>query len=281
MSKYASINPSSIPGSPEGGSNEFAALIQVKTSRYVKFEYNPDSNLPPKIGIKWTMGTTKGNTFERSWSIGVPWEGNENAISADGKHCTVAIKKNSDGFYLLEKAIEAGFPADKLLDDISVFEGETFFIATDVNPRAKGARRKEFPKRYHAEGWDAALAETLARRAAKEAQQNAPAYTPSSSATMQSSYNPPTIMATDVLDTVTAAAADALEAIVNGAAVTRNQIPKKLNEYVEGQQKATGRPWDPKFREAVAVALWDMNQLKSVVATKPGLTIDGETVSAR
>lgn len=280
MTKYASINPATAGGDDKKSfdSSEFAALVNVKSSRYTKHEYNPDSNLAPKIGIKWAMGTTKGNTFERTWSIGVPWDGNETAISEDGKQCSVPIRKNSDAFYLLQKIVAGGFPADRLTDDVSVFEGETFFMATDANPKVSGATRKIYPKAYHPEGWDAALAETLRRRAEREAE-NAGA---DSSATLQSSYTPPTSVQ-QTPDEVLQTAGDALIAILqdNGSRVERSKIPALLNGYIESAQKQTGRVWDRSFRQSVAVALWDMSQLTAVVNNNPALKIDGETISLK
>lgn len=274
MAKYTSIKPdNSVSDNPEGA-REFSALVHVKSSRFDKHEYN-DERLGAKIAIKWVLGTTKGNTFERTWSIGVPYEGNENLIADGGKRYTGDIKKNSDGNYLLKKAVESGFPADKLTDDISVFEGETFFMTTDANPNAQGSRRKPYPKYYKAEGWEAALQETLRRRAEREAQQNAPAYPAGdSTATLQSSYTPPAVAVQgDVLKTASEALVDIL--LKNGRTVTRSQIPAKLNTYVE----STGKSWDKDFRQNVAIALWDMPQLQAVVGSNPNLKIDGETVS--
>ena len=276
MTKYASINPANAPaeGTQQSFDDGFAALVNVKTSRYVKYEYQPESGIAPKIGIKWTMGTTKGNTFDRQWSTGLPWEGNENAISADGKHLSGQIKRNSDGFYMLEKAVEAGFPADKLTDDISIFEGETFFIADGTNPRSRGSAKKPYPKKYHPEGWEAALAETLRKRAERAAKESAPAYQP---AQLQGSYAPPAVLKSDdVLKT----AGDALVAILldNGSTVARNQIPAKLNAYVDKQQKS-GNVWDPNLRREVSIALWDIQQLQAVVGNNPTLKMDGETIS--
>lgn len=278
MTKYASINPTNIPGANDPDrSSEFAALVNVKSSRYVKFEYAPESGLPDKIGIKWDMGTTKGNTFDRIWSIGVPWEGNETAISADGKQCSVSVKRNSDAYYMLQRVIEAGFPAEKLTDDISVFEKETFFMATDANPRVKGSKRKLYPKKYHPEGWETALEAAVQRRAVREAQQNAPAYTAPTS-----SYAPPAVVQTDNTQ-VLAAAGEVLAAVLagGGGTITRNELPKQVNAYIEQKQKETGSVWASEFRRDVAIALWDMGQLTSVVNSNPKLVLNGETVSFR
>lgn len=274
MTKYASINPTAIPGANEPDrNNEFAALVNVKSSRYVKYEYSLDSGIAPRIGIEWVMGTTKGNSFSRTWSIGVPWEGNEGAISADGKHCSVDIKRNSDAYYMLQKVVDAGFPAEKLTNDISVFDTETFFMATDANPRSKGSSRKLYPKKYHSEGWETAREAALQRRAAREAQQNAPAYTPTSS------YNPPAVMQTDNKQVLEAAGEILAAVLVGGGPVTRNQLPSKINAYIEQKQKETGSVWDSAFRRDVAIALWDIEQLNTVVAANPRLTISGETIN--
>lgn len=269
---FVSINPATQKDTAEIGQTSFAALIHVKSSRYVERTYQ-DPSLASKVAIKWEMGTTKGNTFDRMWTTGILWEGGKN-VSPDGKKLTQPIAPRSDAGYLLRKVVTSGFPTEKIVDDVSVFEGQTFFMTEDANPGTRGSYKGLYPKQYHPEGWDAALAETLARRAAREAQQNAPAY--NAGTTLQSSYTPPAVMQQSNAD-VLKAAGDALVGILqtNGSTIERNKIPAKLNTYVE----TTGKAWEQKFRQNVAIALWDMDTLKTVVGNNPALKIENETVS--
>jgi hypothetical protein len=274
MDNYVSINPSDTPETAQEGRG-FAALIHVTSSRYVKREYQ-DESLAPKVAVKWIMGTTKGNSFERMWTTGIPWEDGRH-VSPDGKHLTdKPMSKNCDAQYLLRKAIASDFPNDKIKNDISVFEGETFFMTEDTNPKSKGSYKGLYPKQYHPEGWDTALAETLARRAAREAQQNAPAY--GTEATLQSSYTPPQVVQSDdVMRTAGEALVSILEA--NGSTVTRNQIPGKFSTYVSSKEKETNRKWEDKFRQTVLTTLWELPTLQAIVNNNPKLKLDGDSVS--
>lgn len=275
MTKAASINPANIPDTQKTNtnSNGFAALIHVTSSRYVKREYSPESNIQPRVAIKWVMGTTKGNSFERTWSVGVNWD--DNLVSPDGKQFYGTINKNSDAHYFLQKVVATDYPTEKMTDDISVFENETFFMTEDTNPKVRGARRNLYPKQYHPEGWDQALAAALARRAEREAAENAKTYASADSATYQGSttHTPVVQASTQVLK----AAADALVAVLNenGGTIMRGNILAKLNPYL------TTQGWSADFQRDVRIALFDMPQLQAVVSNTPSLKIDGETVSFR
>lgn len=271
MSKYTSIKPQISVG-PDDSKSSFAALIQVKSSRFVERPY-ADPALESTVAIRWEMLSTKGNIFARDWTTGVKWEGGKN-VSPDGKRLMAPIKPGSNANYLLQKIVAAEYPQDKMVDDISVFDGEAFFMAEDVNPKSKGSYKNLYPKRYHPEGWDTAREAAIARRAAKEAANNAPVYE-SSPATPISSYTPPAVVqSNDVLRT----AAEALTAIVQGTntgEITRLQLPAKLSTYYE----QTKQNWTESFRKEVTVALWDMEQLKTVVSSVPILRIQDETIS--
>jgi hypothetical protein len=153
-----------------------------------------------------------------------------------------------------------------------VFENETFFMAMDQNPHSQGSARKIYPKKYHPEGWDAALEETLRRRAEREAGRNE-----SSEAVMTGSYQPPQTPAveSDVADAATTALTSILTA--NNNSLSRNQIPAKLNSYFESIGKGT----DKDFRQPITYALWDKEQLTSIVNSNPQFQFDGETVSLK
>jgi hypothetical protein len=279
MTKYPSINPTTAAPDDDKGfnANSFAALVKVKSSRYVEHSYNPESGLESKVGIQWIMETTKGNTFERTWPIGYLWKDAASAISADGKKFSKPIKQKSDGWYMLSKAIEGEFPQERLTDDISVFDGEVFFMTEDTNPKVQGSKRKLYPKYYKGNDWEAAKADQLRRRAEKEAQQNAPTYGGggSNAATLTGSYTPPTVVKVD--NSVVAAAQSALVNILksNGSKIERSQIPSKLNEY----RRTSATSWTDAFHKNVAIALFDMEQLKAVVESNPSLKLENETIS--
>lgn len=268
---YVSINPGPASEQPKDGKREFAALVKVESSRYVEHTYQ-DSNLRPKVAIRWVMRTTKDNTFERDWSTGIvigEGETLDTYVSANRKQLKTKIKQNSDANYFLRKAInEAGYPSNRVTDDISVFEGETFFLTTDANPLSQGSARKPYPKQYHPEGWETAKSEAIRRRMERELATTGGNET----ATMTGKYTPPPIV---IQPDVRTAATEALVAILttaNGRAVQRDLLTG-LNKYID-----TTKPlWanTPSFRENVTRAIWDYAQITTILQDNPRFAVDG------
>jgi hypothetical protein len=269
------INPSLYVSEEKQFDNqgEFAALVQVKSSRYVPLEYPAELGYDKKIGVKWEMLSTRGKIFDRTFSTGLKWDDLAQP-SPDGKRLIAksegfrGLGPKSDALYLLRKAIAAGFPSELITDDISVFEGACFFIATDVNPAWKGSGKKPYPKLYHPEGWEKALAAQQAKQALKAAQQGGS----TANATLVNTYTVPQVV---VAPDVAAAAGEVLTEIltVSGGKVTRAEIPAKINAI------AGGKGWSPKQRQDITLALWDIPQLTSIVGNNPALQIAGEQVS--
>lgn len=270
----ASINPNDYQSKDTGTefSNEFAVLAKVVKSRYDKITYPPELGYDAKIGIFWTLLSPTGKTFTKQYSTGLKWD-DVATISQDGTRLLAkspdfsGFKKNSDGLFLLRKAISAGFPPEMLTDNIAVFDGHCFFLTTDVNPNWKGSSKKAYPKKYHPEGFEAALAAREAKKAA-QAQGQAPTSTP---AQMVGSYTPPPVTVGG--DVITAAGAVLGEILaLAGGKIARNQIPMKINDI------APSKGWTPKQRQDITLALWDLPTLTAVVSTQ-GMKLEGETVS--
>lgn len=279
MSNYADINPTHVVPETKQFDGEFAALIKVVSSRYVVHSYPAGSGYPDGLAIRWEMESTKGNKFDRTWRVGIKTGVEATAIiSPDGKHLIPTgenfkgISQQSDGFYFLQKALSSGFPEAKLSNDISVFEGECFFITTDVNPKAKGSGKKPYPKQYHPEGWEAA------RKAAIEKQvASGKSYAPSGqAATLQSVYVPPTVAVVDP-DVLSAASTLVLEVLSASSTKTINKavLTGKIAD------NDTAKKWEPSFRQKVTIALWTPPSLEAVVASNPLLKLDGDNISLK
>ena len=269
--QYVDINPETAPDAPEG-KRPFSMLTRVVESRYSERVYQ-DETIPSKVAITWKMETTKGNIVERQWPTGIAWEGGKN-VSADRKHLLAPMNKRSDAQWLLRKAIAADFPKDRVTNDISVFDGETFYMMDGTNDLAgqrSGNKPKLYPKQYHPEGWEAAKATQEARRAAREAQQNAPTYG------SDSTYTPPAVVqSNDVLQT----ASEAITAILTANGPTqRIQIPGKLGQYVDKLQKETGHEWDKDFRKNVTAALWEKASIETITTNNPKIKFENEVFS--
>ena len=267
--QYASINPKDYSqDTPETfDPTSFAALVEVVKSRYT--ESQPFGDTAPKVQIEWTLRSTKDNIFTKRWSTGLKWE-EPNLPIDDGKRLAVPIRALSDGMYMIQKAISAGFPENLITNDISVFEGHTFLIADGKNPRIAASGKKAYPKKYHPEGWETAKSAALAKRAAKEsgATESGAADATSTKAVLTNSYVPPALVQTNVKQ----AATEALVAILaasGGKKVDRTAILQGLNKY-EGS-----KAWSPNLRTEVTMALYDYKQLSSIVTDNPVLTLTG------
>ncbi len=266
---YASINPKNYTQTTESyDPTAFAALVKVTGSMYVKGDTNfGDSAV--KVKVQWTLESTKGNTFTKSWSTGLQWN-DDNAPSADGRRLPVPMRPSSDAIYMIQKAIAAGFPEDQVTDDISVFEGHCFFIADDKNPKWASSGKKSYPKRYHPEGWEAAKATALAKKAAKAAgstyQENA---SNSSSATPTGSYAPPPIVVASSTKDEASKALVAILGVSGGKPMNRTGILQGLANYWTTEL--------PSIRQNVTLALWDFAQAAEIVQSNPALKITGNS----
>ncbi len=140
--------------------------VTVKSIRYGKLEYNFNAPKPgeeakeakeaikPKIAAKAIYVTAKNQKELRAqeYSLGVDWD-NDGAVSVtpDGKSLRIRagfkLPKRSDFNHLRESFIRAGISEDLAnKNDLSVYDGESFVMVSEKNPRAGDqAKPKPFP----------------------------------------------------------------------------------------------------------------------------------------
>lgn len=268
----------------EKGEKAFSATVKVTSSRYAHTQYG---DYPSRIQVVWTMETVNGRSFSQSYYTGYYTEGLDGAaptatISADGKELVAnttdfsGIKQNSDARFLIDRAIASGFKFPKT-SDISVFEGKVFLVADHQNSRTAVAKVKPYPKEFIEKPWQQILDERAARSNVSPYSQNASSSAP---AAAPQANNAPVAVAKDVL----AIASDALMEILQGSdtkSVTRTGLNKALTALIENKTTKTFTAWQTVSntkKQAVALALWDINQLSSVVGTNPQFKLEGDTV---
>lgn len=120
------------------------AIVEVVESRFKMWDYN--GSIPdPTPAIYWKMKKDDGDEVEQYWSVGSP---KDFVPSEDGKNLVAvssatAIKKGSNGYIMLERVVSAGFPEDKIVNDISVFEGTMGHVSQIPAPERKGLPKRE------------------------------------------------------------------------------------------------------------------------------------------
>lgn len=259
------------------GANDFnegparQMLVTVVSSRFVKLEYPPDIKSQPKIAIRWVLKTTKGKEFNKEYSTGLNWD-EKASVSPDGKSLVAkkeysGLSKLCNAFYLRERAIKAAFPEEIIKNDIAVFDGATFTMEEGKNPRVKGAGTTWYPLQYHPEGMQAVMTArgwTTSPDGVTGVPTNPSTFVPAPSA--------PTI-SPEVMETAKSALLTIVAA--KGGSVKRTELPNALGPI------AAANGWDKEMRPAVTFALWDVAQLKEVVAAA-SLKIDagGDTISS-
>lgn len=239
-------------------------IVRIVEARYgkgvVPAQYqDPKKPIPDrivgkfKLAIKKQDGTEKLLEKPQEYSFGLPWDGDSATVSPDGKKLLAkkgykGFSKQTDGYHLLESAINAGFPQDGFKGDLSVFDNLVFQIVSEKNPRS-GENAKPKPFFGHLLGGTEATA------------------TPATT-TIQS--------AAPVIDgALLANAVLALSTMVseNGGSVVRRDVASKVTPIADAQK------WDLQTRTDVMKALFDLPKLQ-VIAAAAGLKVSGETVSA-
>lgn len=243
--------------------------VRILEARYGKLvvppQYqNPKEPIPDRIAAKFKFAIKKQDGTEKvlekaqEYSTGIPWDGDNSTatVSPDGKKLLAkkgfkGFSKNTDFYHLRETAINAGFPEDTFKGDLSVFDGLTFQIVSEKNPRA-GENAK--PKPFFG---------LLIGGTVTGANNTAPA-----------SQGVPVQSAPMIEGSLLSNAVYALSTMVaeNGT-ISRRDVASKVPPI------ADKNGWDLTIRKDVMQTLFDLPKLQ-VVAAAAGLKVNGETVSA-
>lgn len=140
------------------------ATVKVIEARFGKSSeidpkyQDPKNPIPPRIVAKFIFSILKqdGTTTTlkpQEYSTGIQWDGDKSSatVTPDGKRLVAkkgftGFSKLTDFYHLLETAVNAGFPEDGFKGDLSVFDGLTFQLASEPNPRARSNKDGKEPK---------------------------------------------------------------------------------------------------------------------------------------
>jgi hypothetical protein len=135
MSGGALLNPASFA---QGGLIDDVD-VTVKASRFELYDYDGKSQ-QPTLALHWTLVDSDGLESEQYWSAGdpkffVPSKDGKEAIPVGSR---TALAGGSNFAILISSLVNAGYPADDLGSDISVFEGMQVHVARVPQPKRSG-----------------------------------------------------------------------------------------------------------------------------------------------
>jgi len=257
------------------GSFQEAGFLDGTTVKIVEARYGKESDIDPqykdptksyasRIVAKFTYSITKqdGTTKvlkPQEYSTGITWDGENSTatVTPDGKRLVAkkgfnGFNKVTDFYHLLETSVNAGFPEDGFRGDLSVFDGLTFQLVSEPNPRARKQEGKEPRKKPFF------------------------AILIGSTGTTSTSSAPSTGPAKETIDpAILEASVETLKNIVSesGNSISRRDIASKVPAYADANK------WDLNKRIGVMNALFEPSKLAQIVEAA-GLKLDGETVTA-
>ena len=145
-----SLNPENFV---EGGGLIDDVDVTFKECSFEMFDYNGTVQ-PGSPSLKVVMVDDDGNDMEQYYSMG---SANDWIPSEDGSQLVAvgkatSIKVNTNGGILLKSLVDAGFPADKLGDDITILNGLVAHVIRVPAPKRAGVKltdkQKEKEEKY-------------------------------------------------------------------------------------------------------------------------------------
>jgi hypothetical protein len=251
-----------------------ARIIEARFGKLtVPAQYQPQGNpIPDRIGAKFKLAVQKKDGTEtvleraQEYSTGIPWDNESVTVSNDGKRLIAkksgafkGFSKNCDFYHLLETAKDSGFPEDGFKGDLSVFDGLTFQMVSEPNPRTKDGKPKPFFGLLlnGGNGVEAAAGAVPAPAVPGNGSGN--------------THTPPSVSPAIIAAGVTALSAMIADSPTNS--ITRRDVAAKVPPIADKNS------WDIGIRTGVMQALFDLPKLQ-VIAAAAGLKVNGETVSA-
>jgi len=133
------LNPETFT---EGGGLIDDVDVIVDQARFVRFDYNGRSRDGDVPCLKLDIDVA-GDKLENYYSMGklVDWEPSEDGKQLLAVGSATSIRSSSNGGIFLRTLVEAGFPADKLGDDISVLDGMKAHMVQVPEPERPGLKK--------------------------------------------------------------------------------------------------------------------------------------------
>lgn len=245
--------------------------VKVVEARYGKSSevdakyQDPNNPIPPRIVAKFILSIAKqdGTTVTlkpQEYSTGIQWDGEKATatVTPDGKRLIAkkgfnGFNKVTDFYHLLETAVNAGFPEDGFKGNLSVFDGLTFQMVSEPNPRARTKNGKE-PKGKPFFGLLIGPTTTMA-----------PTTNGNGKVVAESASIDPNVLQASV---------EALTTIVTErGSVSRRDVAALIPPIADRNR------WDLNTRVGVMNALFEVSKLTQIVE-KAGLKLNGDTVVA-
>jgi len=144
MSKAASLNPESFV---EGGGLIDDIDVTFTECAFEMFDYN-GTVTPGSPSLKVKMADEDGTEMEQYYSMGsaqdwIPSEDGSQLVAV-GK--ATNIKTSTNGGILLKSLVDAGFPAEKLGDDITILNGLVAHVIRVPAPKRTGVKQSDKQK---------------------------------------------------------------------------------------------------------------------------------------
>lgn len=136
----ASLNPE---GFVEGGGLVDDVDVTLKENRFDVFDYN--GTVKPGVpSLKIVMDLEDGEEATQYYSMGSPtdWAPSEDGTQLVAIGKATNIRLSSNGGIFLKALVDAGFPADKLGDDISILDGLQAHMIQVPAPKRPGIKKK-------------------------------------------------------------------------------------------------------------------------------------------
>ena len=138
-SKAASLNPETFT---EGGGLIDDVDVSFKDCLFEMFDYQGKVAVPIPA-LKATMVTEDGDEMDQFWSMGSAndWIPSEDGSQIVAVGSATGIRSSSNGGIFLKSLIDAGFPVDKLGDDITVLDGMQAHVIQVPAPKRAGIKK--------------------------------------------------------------------------------------------------------------------------------------------
>jgi len=119
------------------------ADVTLKALRFVTWDYQ--GKAPVSVALKVDMEDDAGATHEQYYSAGDP---SKMQPSPDGKAIVpmagaTGLNVNTNCIAFISSLVNAGFPEDKILNDISIFEGMYAHVNQVAQPKRPGIKARE------------------------------------------------------------------------------------------------------------------------------------------
>jgi hypothetical protein len=123
----------------EGGGLLNDANVTVKDASIVLWDYQGKGPLTPAIKFVFAV-EGEDNTVEQYWSVGkaTDWQPSEDGKKLVPIGKATQIVQSSNGGILLASIVNAGFPEDKITDDITCFVGMKGHVIRVPAPQRSG-----------------------------------------------------------------------------------------------------------------------------------------------